>query len=108
MEVSQSGIGLLIFDGSNGGASNLDIDNVSIAVLSRGVSSFTVDSMRVDDSSLLLDAINSDGLEIDDVVGKNLLQHANQTKHALLMSTRDEHRSAQIGQPQYLQLHAHR
>ncbi|PXY72644.1 MAG: hypothetical protein CXX81_28195 [Methanobacteriota archaeon] len=72
LEVSQSGIGLLIFDGSNGGASNLDIDNVSIAVLSRGVSSFTVDSMRVDDSSLLLDAINSDGLEIDDVVGENL------------------------------------
>ena len=70
--VSQSGIGLLIFDGSNGAASNLDIDNVSIAVLSRGVSSFAVDSMRVDDSSLLLDAINSDGLEIDDVVGENI------------------------------------
>jgi hypothetical protein len=72
LEVSQSGIGLLIFDGSNGAASNLDFDNLSIAVLSRGVSSFTVDSMRVDDSSLLLDAINSDGLEIDDVVGENL------------------------------------
>ena len=72
LEVSQSGIGLLIFDGSNGGASNLDFDNLSIAVLSRGISSFTVDSLRVDDSTLLLDAINSDGLEIEDVVGENL------------------------------------
>jgi len=72
LEVSQSGIGLLIFDGSNGGASNLDFDNLSISVLSRGISSFTVDSLRVDDSTLLLDAINSDGLEIEDVVGENL------------------------------------
>ena len=71
-EVSHSGYPIAIYDGSTGSGQNLNFDNVSAAIMSRGASSFTFDSIQVDDSGLLLDAISSDGLVISNLSGEGI------------------------------------
>ncbi|MDP6742660.1 MAG: hypothetical protein QF544_06335 [Candidatus Thalassarchaeaceae archaeon] len=71
-EVSNSGYPIAIYDGAMGSGQNLNFDNVSAAIMSRGVSSFTFNSMQVDDSGLLLDAIGSDGLVISNLSGEGI------------------------------------
>ena len=70
--VSNSGYPVAIYDGSTGSGQNIDVDNVSAAIMSRGATSFTFDSIQVDDSVLLLDAIGSDGLEIRNLTGEGI------------------------------------
>ena len=72
LQVSQSGFAVVIYDGASGSGQNIGIDNSTIAVTSRDATSFTIDSMQVDDTGLLLDSIGSDGLQISDVTGSGI------------------------------------
>ncbi len=74
LQVSNSGIGIATYTGSSGSGQNLVIDNSSIAVLARGSSSFNFNNLQIYDTTLFLDSISSDGLQITNVVGNNVNQ----------------------------------
>ena len=68
-QMSQGGTALSIYDGSAGSIQNAAIDNVTVAVMSRDITSVSMNSIQVDDSGLFFDSIGTDGLVISDVNG---------------------------------------
>ena len=72
LEVSHSGYATAIYSGSTGVGQNFDLDNVSTAIMSRGTSSFTFDTIEVEQSGLLLDSISSNGLVISNLNGEEI------------------------------------
>jgi hypothetical protein len=70
LTVSDGSIGLILNDGSTGSADGLSIMSTSTAIISRGMTSVGVDSLTVDDVSLLFDGVSSDGAHLSNVSGE--------------------------------------